>query len=313
MYTTASYNCPEQDDFLQLQYPDFDSQPSEEYPIYPYPILSTRVSADSEIQQPEHGGLGLEQWQSTEFYAGSTHCDSYSPQSFYRGPVPLHAPAPVPITIPALGLQDKVENSDYSPTLGSQSPSALDSVRSVAVRSPSLAAASHCETGVIDRCSSIISTFPTPSELLCEIKNSQGTTSPKSDSSEHDSSPRNVQSFQPMDALPRGQPSRDGISSHEKKRQLLECLEQYVIYLHEQLTLLGAEPVSLERVDNYRGLGSRSIRTLLLHMENTNEKLSHKVIAEEERFLKLREAYYRQGEFASLGHTELSPTGNRGI
>jgi hypothetical protein len=32
------------------------------------------------------------------------------------------------------------------------------------------------------------------------------------------------------------------------------------MYLHEQLHLVGAEPVSLERVSNYRGLNSRSIR-----------------------------------------------------
>jgi hypothetical protein len=32
------------------------------------------------------------------------------------------------------------------------------------------------------------------------------------------------------------------------------------MYLHEQLNLVGAEPVALERVSSYRGLSSRSIR-----------------------------------------------------
>src|ERR1700722_738194 len=54
--------------------------------------------------------------------------------------------------------------------------------------------------------------------------------------------------------------SRDTISSHDKKRHYLECLEAYVVFLHEQLTLVGAEPLPLERVSSYRGLSSRSIR-----------------------------------------------------
>ena len=32
------------------------------------------------------------------------------------------------------------------------------------------------------------------------------------------------------------------------------------MYLHEQLRLVGTEPVMLERVSTYRGLSSRSIR-----------------------------------------------------
>jgi hypothetical protein len=54
--------------------------------------------------------------------------------------------------------------------------------------------------------------------------------------------------------------SSDTISSHEKKRHYLECLEHYIMYLHEQLRLVGTEPVMLERVSTYRGLSSRSIR-----------------------------------------------------
>jgi hypothetical protein len=57
---------------------------------------------------------------------------------------------------------------------------------------------------------------------------------------------------------------RDTISSHDKKRYYLECLEQYITYLHEQLRLVGHEPVPLERVSTYRGLTSRSIRVLLV-------------------------------------------------
>lgn len=52
----------------------------------------------------------------------------------------------------------------------------------------------------------------------------------------------------------------DRMSAHEKKRYYLEALEQYVIYVHEQLRLVNTEPVPLERVSTYRGMNSRSIR-----------------------------------------------------
>ena len=60
----------------------------------------------------------------------------------------------------------------------------------------------------------------------------------------------------------------DTISSHDKKRYYLECLEQYITYLHEQLRLVGHEPVALERVSTYRGLTSRSIRVFLITVED---------------------------------------------
>ena len=74
----------------------------------------------------------------------------------------------------------------------------------------------------------------------------------------------------------------DTISSHEKKRHYLECLEQYVLYLHEQLQLVQTAPLTLERVSTYRGLSSRSIRTLLVHMQNTNKTLHDGTLVEEQ-------------------------------
>ncbi|KAL1739868.1 hypothetical protein HDZ31DRAFT_68503, partial [Schizophyllum fasciatum] len=75
----------------------------------------------------------------------------------------------------------------------------------------------------------------------------------------------------------------ESLSSHEKKRYYLESLEQYVIYLHEQLKLVGTDPVPLERVSTYRGLSSRSIRTLLVHMRNGVGKLSLRTESEEKK------------------------------
>ncbi|KAI6031773.1 hypothetical protein BKA83DRAFT_7488 [Pisolithus microcarpus] len=79
----------------------------------------------------------------------------------------------------------------------------------------------------------------------------------------------------------------DTISSHEKKRLHLECLEHYVLYLHEQLRLVHTPPLALERLSSYRGLSSRSMRTLLVHMQNVNKNLHQSILAEEQVFLDL--------------------------
>ncbi|KAG6326384.1 hypothetical protein ID866_12705 [Astraeus odoratus] len=79
----------------------------------------------------------------------------------------------------------------------------------------------------------------------------------------------------------------DTISSHEKKRHYLECLEHYVLYLHEQLRLVEIPPLALERVSTYRGLSSRSIRTLLVHMQAVNKSLHQNILTEEQAFLDL--------------------------
>ncbi|KAH7931059.1 hypothetical protein BV22DRAFT_26012 [Leucogyrophana mollusca] len=81
----------------------------------------------------------------------------------------------------------------------------------------------------------------------------------------------------------------DSISSHDKKRHYLECVEQYVTYLHEQLRLVATEPLEFERVSTYRGLSSRSIRTLLVHMQNTNKQLHASTLEEERVFIDLSE------------------------
>lgn len=56
----------------------------------------------------------------------------------------------------------------------------------------------------------------------------------------------------------------DGLSSHEKKRYYLECLEYYTLFLREQVEFLPPDrridPVPLECVQSYPGLNSRSIR-----------------------------------------------------
>ncbi|TFK41087.1 hypothetical protein BDQ12DRAFT_678870 [Crucibulum laeve] len=149
-------------------------------------------------------------------------------------------------------------------------------------------------------------TFPTPSELLAELSEKSN-----HDHVPFDSRPDNARKarlrvvaedlgFIPTDpsistcsamfaSLNIGLPS-DTITSHEKKRHYLECLEQYVTYLHQQLGLVGAIPHPFERIASYGGLDNRSVRTLLLHMEDVNRKLNLRTLYEEQRFLGLRDA-----------------------
>ena len=56
----------------------------------------------------------------------------------------------------------------------------------------------------------------------------------------------------------------DTITSHDKKRLYLDCLENYVVYIHQQMRFAGIDPVPIERVSSGRGLVSRSIRVSIL-------------------------------------------------
>ncbi|KAF8078558.1 hypothetical protein FPV67DRAFT_1443902 [Lyophyllum atratum] len=102
----------------------------------------------------------------------------------------------------------------------------------------------------------------------------------------------------------------DIISSHEKKRHYLACLEYYVLYLHQQLNLVGAQPVSLQRVQiPARAMSSRSIRTLLVHMEHANRRLNQQTLAEEQRFVHLRDAVTQQNEVEESQHQQMALNG----
>ena len=130
-------------------------------------------------------------------------------------------------------------------------------------------------------------TFPTPSELLNKATSKQKSTSAstkpgrkteKKVETQRKALQRVLQEsigFSPTDpyvssdqyflySLSSHISCRDTISSHDKKRYYLECLEQYITYLHEQLRLVGHEPIALERVSTYRGLTSRSIRVFFV-------------------------------------------------
>ncbi|KAH0590656.1 hypothetical protein J132_09870 [Termitomyces sp. J132] len=133
-------------------------------------------------------------------------------------------------------------------------------------------------------------TFPTPSAMLTEL--SIGTRPPSLmvQSSEPKSEPARKARRRAMAQTIGFEPTDpDVISSHEKKRHYLECLEYYVTYLHQQLSLVGCEPARLERpTTSTRGMSSQSIRTLLVHMEHLTRRLNQEMLTEEQRFIHLR-------------------------
>ena len=176
---------------------------------------------------------------------------------------PLHAPIPLPLQTQMIYPMDQPLMVPESVYCDPEQQQPYD----------------YCSTDVSQ------STFLTPSELLAELAaNGLPATGDEFSSDNRSESARKARrramaksvGFIPTDpSVP--YPSSiipdwdrlpsfysDTISSHEKKRHYLECLEQYVMYLHQQLELVGSQPVPLEQVSNYRGLSSRSIRVCLL-------------------------------------------------
>ncbi|KAI0756649.1 hypothetical protein C8Q80DRAFT_1116080 [Daedaleopsis nitida] len=82
----------------------------------------------------------------------------------------------------------------------------------------------------------------------------------------------------------------DSITSHDKKRSYLECLEEYVLWLHEQIRFVGRQPLPIERISTYRGLKNRSLRTILVHEQNCLHKLNMQKLQAEDKFMELQNA-----------------------
>ncbi|KAJ7293643.1 hypothetical protein C8J57DRAFT_1491025 [Mycena rebaudengoi] len=73
----------------------------------------------------------------------------------------------------------------------------------------------------------------------------------------------------------------DRISAHEKKRNYVACLEGYVKYLHDLFASMEVEPLPFERMTSYRGLNSRSMRTILIYLGKEADK-AHDLVTQED-------------------------------
>ncbi|KAH8120427.1 hypothetical protein DFH11DRAFT_61294 [Phellopilus nigrolimitatus] len=146
-------------------------------------------------------------------------------------------------------------------------------------------AASDLHTHPTDKLPPPQNTFPTPSELLVELsardRDTQKTQKRVKHRKSHQDQVAKDLGYTPTDP--------DTISSHDKKRYYLDCLEHYVLYLHDQLRLVGVEPVPVERVSSGRGLTSRSIRTMIVHLQNSVSKLHSQKKEAEVKYNVLRE------------------------
>ncbi|KIM85262.1 hypothetical protein PILCRDRAFT_817261 [Piloderma croceum F 1598] len=204
------------------------------------------------------------------------------PDAIYAPDMPLHAPVPRPhrmssdpylATHHATSLARQVTPQAHHNTDGQNTP------KTNFPQQPSL----------LDDYPQLM--FPTPSELLHDLAahdDAVAQNREENDPETRHESQRKARQRALAESIGFTPTDPDTISSHEKKRHYLECLEHYIMYLHDQLRLVGTEPVMLERVSTYRGLSSRSIRTLLVHMENNVRKLHQQTLAEEQVFLDLR-------------------------
>ncbi|KAF8168030.1 hypothetical protein B0H34DRAFT_792686 [Crassisporium funariophilum] len=204
---------------------------------------------------------------------------------------PLYAPAPLPGQTASLYSGLQVVDSHQPHNHSYYSEPRMDEATSRALCEPQQSDIDleYCGQNALQ------STFPTPSELLAELAaNGLSATSDDFGSDVRAESARKARRRAMAKSVGFVPTDPDSISSHEKKRHYLECLEQYVQFLHQQLELIGSTPVELVRVPSHRGLSSRSIRTLLVHMENTTRHLNNQTLTQEERFVALRDLVYKR-------------------
>ncbi|KAJ7038129.1 hypothetical protein C8F04DRAFT_369419 [Mycena alexandri] len=89
----------------------------------------------------------------------------------------------------------------------------------------------------------------------------------------------------------------EDLSPHDKKRLYVACLENYVQYLHQLFDSINVLPVPLERVSSYRGLTTRSLRTILLSLRKSADLIHTLTLKEERRYqeLTMRDALFGVG------------------
>ncbi|VDB99695.1 unnamed protein product [Peniophora sp. CBMAI 1063] len=93
----------------------------------------------------------------------------------------------------------------------------------------------------------------------------------------------------------------DTMSCHEKKRNYIESLENYVGWLRSKCELDGVEAgeirrLSGQRLSEYKGLNTRSVRTMIVHMQMMLRADHFDTLREEGDFLHLRERVMAQEE-----------------
>ncbi|KAJ3884786.1 hypothetical protein GG344DRAFT_71069 [Lentinula edodes] len=78
------------------------------------------------------------------------------------------------------------------------------------------------------------------------------------------------------------------ITHLKQSRQYLECLEEYSLYCHKKLIRIGTQPAPIERSEEETYMSTRSLRSILVFMENMMVRMSAQIQTEEERFHELQ-------------------------
>ncbi|KAI8980659.1 hypothetical protein BD414DRAFT_420655 [Trametes punicea] len=244
---------------------------------------------------PTSWSLNYSYLDSIPYHSVSSHTE----QTGYAG-IPLHAPVPVSGYTTLLASED---------TAGEHAAPSFGQVLAPEETKPHVLEQGNPLDVYLDAPQVL---FPTPSELLMDLNAREYVTrnggefpaKPLPDVASRSTTSRlKVEADEPENLNQRKAYFRsvsenvgftitdpDTITSHDKKRCYLECLEEYVQWLHEQLRLVGQEPLALERVSSYRGLKSRSIRTMLVHKQDDIRKLNQQKLQAEQKFMELQNA-----------------------
>ncbi|KAF9056239.1 hypothetical protein BJ165DRAFT_1431933 [Panaeolus papilionaceus] len=218
-----------------------------------------------------------------------------------RQPPILHAPIPLSVQIPL--LQEPLQSLHHGICNDTPRPPSPPMRRSIhgfdllptdrESRYYTVAAAQQPGAGRL--------TFPTPSELLTDMANSPDSLSSNSSGESWGSSSSANKARRRVVAESIGFDSTDPdtITSHDKKRHYLECLESYISFLNSYFESIGAPIPPLTRFEHQKELDNRSIRTLLVYMTHRAEELCLSKEREEKRWLQLKESVARrEAQFA---------------
>ncbi|KAJ7110147.1 hypothetical protein C8R44DRAFT_274257 [Mycena epipterygia] len=199
--------------------------------------------------------------------------------SMHSPDLPLHTPAPLPaqssLLLPDPSPDDEaLTHNPYLP----ETPYELTTILNLTDPFPELFAnTEYCDFSVAQP----VTTFAAAPDL--SETSSEDTAAPPA---RRKKSPRKPRALR-VPPVPRASgfvPSDpDDLSSHEKRRLYVACLEQHVQYLHQLFAYLNVQPLPLERVSSYRGLTSRSMRTILLCLGKSADVIHGLTIEEENK------------------------------
>ncbi|KAJ7181729.1 hypothetical protein C8R43DRAFT_278621 [Mycena crocata] len=276
----SPYNPTDQNIFDTFAYYPSDANPSLNYPppsdwAYYYP---------ADVQDLSVGG--------TEYcHLSSMHFPE----------LPLHAPVPLPeqASLPLLSdpspdneaiARDQCYDQYISPAFD------FDAILNLTEHLPDpFPNTEYCREFFVPELASI----PVPD--MKEFSGSSGSSpsSTGSSPSQRQSRPRPRQS-PPRRSRPSRVPSPrasgfipsdpDELSAHQKNRLYVECLEHYVQYLHQLFASIYVQPLPLERRVANRGLTSRSMRTILLHLGKSADLIHLRTLQEEKKSRDLNNA-----------------------